>query len=143
MKPSNFAKQSVAMDSLSWRIAHEWNRAKNDRKTMDEMHKVWQYITSSPNYQCLAVKRKETIFFLWHHVRTQTLAQNEMYGRWLHGKFYTSWSDLPERYKASDTLLKRLPSGHFWLDENGQATMCRYFVPSDSVGEDRSHFTAS
>jgi hypothetical protein len=130
------------MDSLAWQATHEWNCAKNQYKTIEQMQQVWQDLTKSANYQCLAEKRKSTIFFLWHHIRNTTLSQNQIHGRCLNGKFYSSWRDLPEEYKASDALLKTLPSGHFWGDGNGQATTIRYFIASDSAGEDKSHFLA-
>lgn len=65
-----------------------------------------------------------------------------MYGHWLHGAFYSSWDDLPDNVKYNETELGRLPKGHFWLDGDGKATTIRYFLPSDSSSEDRSHFLA-
>ena len=140
--PANLATQSAAMNHLAWQITYEWNRAKNEQKTMPQMHLAWDTLTQSAKYQCLAQKRKETIFFLWHHTRTCTLAQNEIHGRWLHGKFYANWCDLPEKYKRDDSLLRTLPSGHFWLDGKGRPTAMRYFIASDCAGEDTSHFLA-
>jgi len=138
--PATLAKQSAAMVSLAWRVTDEWDRAKNQHKNMEQMQEEWKGLTQSPNYQCLADKRKETIFFLWYHARTTTLAHNQLYGRWLNGRFYANWSDLPEEYKDSDILLKTLPSGHFWVDNNGKPTTIRYFISSDCTNEDVSHF---
>jgi hypothetical protein len=138
---ASISKQYSAMDSLAWRIGHEWNRAKNVRKTMDQMQTVWNDLVQSAEYQCLAGKRRETIFFHWHYTRTYMLSQNQVQGRWCNGCFFHSWCDLPEEYKASDSLLKTLPSGHFWLNGDGQATPSRYFVSSDCANEDERHFT--
>ena len=138
--PATVAKQSAAMDSLAWRVVHEWNYAKNEQKNMKQMQEAWKHMAQSPNYQCLAGMRKSTISFLWRHTRTITLAYNQVYGHWLNGKFYANWSDLPEEYKRDDRLLKTLPSGHFWLDSNGKPTTTRYFISSDCDGEDVAHF---
>lgn len=138
--PATLAKQSAAMDSLAWRITYEWDRAKDQRKNTEQMQEEWKNLTESANYQCLANKRKETIFFLWHHTRTTTLAHSQLHGRWLNGRFYANWADLPEEYKRNDALLKTLPSGHFWVDSNRKPTTIRYFVSSDCAGEDVSHF---
>jgi hypothetical protein len=140
--PASLAKQSSAMHSLAWRITYEWDCAKNDYKTMQQMQDAWQGILESANYQCLADKRKETIFFLWHHIRTTTLAKNQVHGRWCNGRFYANWCDLPEDYAYDNNLLKTLPSGHFWavVDSKGQATSIRYFISSDCENEDKSHF---
>ena len=141
--PASLDKQSAAMDSLAWRITYEWNRAKNHCLTMDQMQSSWRdSILQSANYQCLAEKRKETIRFLWHHTRNRILAENQIYGWWLDGKFYGSWCDLPEAIRYDEEALAKLPKGHFWLDGNRQATTIRYFIPSDSEGEDRTHFLA-
>ena len=140
---ATLAKQFAAMDSLAWRVTYEWNCAKNKQKNIQEMQEVWEYVAQSPNYQCLADMRKSTIHYLWHHIRQTTLAHNQIHGRWLNGAFYASWSDLPEKYKRDDNLLKTLPSGHFWVDNNGKPTTIRYFISSDCAGEDVSHFLAS
>jgi hypothetical protein len=136
-------KQIAAMDSLAWRTTHEWNCAKNEQKNMEQMQEVWEYITQSRNYQCLADMRKSTIHYLWRHTRTITLAQNQIHGRWLNGAFYANWCDLPEKYKRDDNLLKTLPCGHFWVDNNRRPTTIRYFISSDCADEDTSHFLAS
>ena len=138
---ASIEKQCSAMDSLAWRIGHEWSRAKAERKTMDQMQTVWYDLVQSAHYQCLAGKRRETILFHWQHTRTCTLSQNLHHGRWFNGHFFSSWCDLPEEYKASDSLLKTLPSGHFWLDGDGQATPSRYFVSGDCANENQKHFT--
>jgi hypothetical protein len=110
---------------------------------MEQMQAVWRdSILQSANYQCLAEKRKETIRFLWHHTRNRILAENQLFGRWLNGVFYSSWSDLPESVRCDEQKMKQLPSGHFWLDGNRQPTTIRYFIASDSSGEDRTHFLA-
>lgn len=138
---ATIAQQTAAMDSLAWRISHEWNCAKNRQRTMAEMQQVLQdSILHSAHYQCLAFKRKETISFLWHHTRNKTLAENSIYGWWASGQFYYSWSDLPEPYKHDDSMLKTLPCGHFWVDGDRKATTIRYFVSPDSAAEDRTHF---
>jgi hypothetical protein len=138
--PATLAKQVSAMDSLAWRVTYEWNRAKDQHRNMEQMQEEWKNLTQSPNYQCLAEMRKSTIAFLWHHTRTTTLAYNQVHGRWLHGRFYANWSDLPEECRRNDNLLKTLPSGHFWVDSNKKVTTIRYFISSDCVGEDVSHF---
>jgi hypothetical protein len=140
---AKLAKQIAAMDSLAWRTTYEWNCAKNEHKNMEQMQEVWKYIIQSPNYQCLAGCRKSTIHYLWHHTRTITLAQNQVHGRWLGGRFYANWCDLPEKYKRDDSLLKTLPSGHFWLDSNRKPTTIRYYISSDCDDEDVSHFLVS
>ena len=138
--PATLDRQSAAMIYLAWRVTYEWNRAKDEHRNMAQMQEGWEVITQSANYQCLADKRKETITFLWHHTRTITLAHNQLYGHWFKGRFYANWTDLPEEYKRNDSLLKTLPSGHFWADSNGKPTTKRYFISSDCVGEDVSHF---
>jgi hypothetical protein len=138
--PATLSKQVAAMDSLAWRVTHEWSRARDERKNMAQMQEEWKNLTESANYQCLADKRKETILFLWHHTRTVTLAHNQLYGRWLNGGFYANWTDLPEEYKRNDALLKTLPSGHFWVASDRKPTTIRYFISSDCDGEDVSHF---
>jgi hypothetical protein len=134
-------KQSAAMDSLAWRTTYEWNRAKNYCLTMDQMQSTWRDgILQSAEYQCLAEKRKEAIRFLWHHTRNRILAENQLHGWWLDGRFYGSWCDLPESIRYDEAELAKLPTGHFWLDGKRQATTIRYYVSSDSAGEDRTHF---
>jgi hypothetical protein len=140
---ATLAKQIAAMDSLAWRVTYEWNCAKNEHKNMEQMQEVWKCIAQSHNYQCLATMRKSTISFLWHHTRNITLAHNRLHGRWLNGVFCANWCDLPEKYKRDDNLLKTLPSGHFWVDNNGKPTTIRYFISSDCANEDRSHFLVS
>ncbi len=140
--PATPARQSAAMDSLAWRVTHDWNQAKDQHKSMEQMQEEWKNLTQSPNYRCLAGIRKSAIAFLWHHTRTITLAYNQVYGHWLNGRFYDNWSDLPEEYKRSDALLKTLPSGHFWVDSNGKPTTIRYFISRYCIGEDLSHFLA-
>ena len=131
------------MDSLAWRVTYEWNCAKNRCLTMADMQRAWtDSIAQSANYQCLAEKRKEAIRFLWHHTRNRILAENQMYGHWYQGSFYSNWSDLPESVRYDEKLLKSLPAGHFWLDGNRQATTIRYFISADSAGEDRAPFLA-
>jgi len=138
---SKLDKQFTAMNSLSWRITYEWNKAKNEFLTIDQMQKIWQdIIKHDANYNCLAEKRKETIRFLWFHIRQITIAHNQLFGRWYNGKFYNHWMDLPEEIRHDDNMLAKLPSGHFWLDRNGQATRMRYFISKDSIGEDVKHF---
>lgn len=137
--PASTGKQYAAMDSLAWRITYDWNQAKNKLKTTDDMQKAWQDIKESAKYQCLADKRKESVRYLWDHTRQRTLAENQIWGRWLNGQFFTNWCDLPEKYKYDDNLLKTLPSGHFWM-KDGQATRVRFFISEDSRNEDRSHF---
>jgi hypothetical protein len=137
------AYQLAAMDFLAWRVTHEWNCAKNEQKNMEQMQEVWNYIAQSPNYQGLAGMRKSTIHFLWRHTRTVTLARHQMHGWWSNGAFYANWADLPEKYKQDDSLLKTLPSGHFWVDNNGKPTTIRYFISSDCANEDASHFLVS
>ena len=137
---ASISKQCSAMDSLAWRIGYEWGRAKNELKTMEQMQAVWLDLVGSAHYQCLAGKRRETIFFHWHHTRTRVLSQGQVHGRWFEGSFFTSWCDLPGEYKANDALLKTLPSGHFWLDANGLVTASRYYIPSDSADENNRHF---
>jgi hypothetical protein len=137
--PASIEKQCAAMDSLAWRITYEWNQAKNNLKTMAQMQTVWQDTLQTGHYQCLAEKRKESVYYLWSHTRQRTLAENQIHGRWLNGKFFANWCDLPEKYKYDDSLLKTLPSGHFWLQE-GQATKVRYFISEDAKSEDAFHF---
>lgn len=141
--PATLAKQYAAMDSLAWRVTYEWNRAKDQHKNTKQMQEEWKSLTQSANYQCLAGMRKSTIAFLWHHTRTITLAYNQVYGYWLNGAFYANWRDLPEKYKRDDSLLKTLPSGHFWVDNNRKPTTIRYYISSDCAGEDLSHFLVS
>ena len=138
--PATLAKQIAAMDSLAWRVAHEWSRAKNEHRNIQQLNKEWENLTQSHNYQCLAVMRKSTIRYFWYHTGKTTLAYNQVYGRWLNGRFYANWRDLPEEYKHNDFLLKTLPSGHFWVDNNGKPTTIRYFISSDCTNEDVSHF---
>lgn len=134
-------KQVSAMDSLAWKISYEWNRAKNRCLTMADMQKAWtDSIVQSANYQCLAEKRKETIRFLWHHTRQRILAENQLWGHWLNGAFYSNWCDLPESVRYDEQKMKTLPKGHFWIDGNREATAIRYFVSDDSAAEDRTHF---
>jgi hypothetical protein len=129
------------MGQLAWRITYEWNCAKNRCLTMEQMQAVWKdHVLQSADYQCLAEKRKETIRFLWHHTRNRVLAENQCHGRWLNGVFNSSWCDLPESVRYDEAKIKTLPTGHFWLDGNGQVTTIRYFISADSTGEDRSHF---
>ncbi len=139
--PASIDKQSGAMEQLAWRITYEWNCAKNRCLTMDNMQTAWKdWIVQSAHYQCLAEKRKETIRFLWHHTRNKVLAENTIYGHWLNGSFYSSWSDLPESVRYDEAKIKTLPKGHFWGDGKGNATTIRYFISADSTGEHRSHF---
>lgn len=140
---AKLAKQTAAMDSLSWRISYAWNCAKNQQKTIDEMHKEWKDLKQSLDYQCLAEMRKLAIWYLWDYVRKTTLAQNQIYGWFCEGVFYSNWSNLPEKYKNDDNLLKTLPCGHFWIDGTGNATKVRYFLHSESSGEDPGHFSAA
>lgn len=138
---ASLSKQVAAMDTLAWRVTYEWNRAKGHYKTIETMQAAWQCLTQSPQYQCLADKRKESIHFLWHHTRTRVLAENQVLGRWCDGVFYANWCDLPEEYKRNDAMLPTLPVGHFWLDDNRKATTIRYFISSDCANEDRKHFS--
>lgn len=140
---AKLAKQQAAMDSLSWRISYAWNRAKDQQKTIEEMQREWQDLKQSADYQCLAEMRKFAIWHLWDHTRKITLAQNQIYGWFCEGVFYSSWSNLPEKYRHDDNLLKTLPSGHFWGDGAGSVTKTRYFLHSESSGEDSSHFLAA
>ena len=133
-------KQYAAMDSLAWRITYEWSQARNNLKTIAQMQTAWRDLLQAGHYQCLAEKRRESVSYLWHHTRQRTLAENQIHGRWLNGKFFLNWCDLPEKYKYDDSLLKTLPSGYFWLQE-GQATKVRYFVP-ENASEDAFHFVA-
>lgn len=130
------------MDALAWSITYEWNRAKNRCLTMDQMQTAWRdCIAQSEKYKCLAEKRKETINFLWDHTRNRILAENQLYGHWYKGTFYSSWCDLPESVRYDEELMRTLPKGHFWLDANRQATTIRYFIGNDCEG-DRTHFPA-
>jgi hypothetical protein len=141
--PANLDKQCAAMNSLAWRVTYAWNCAKNRCLTMNEMQAVWrESIAQSADYQCLANKRKSTICFLWHHTRNRILAENQLYGYWYKGSFYSMWSDLPESVRYDEQLTRALPQGHFWLDGNKQATAIRYFISADSASEDRTHFLA-
>lgn len=140
---ARLARQIAAMDSLSWRISHAWNCAKNQQKNIDEMHKEWKDLKQSLDYQCLAEMRKFAVWYLWDCTRKITLAQNQVYGWFCEGVFYSSWSNLPEKYKSDDNLLKTLPCGHFWMDGTGNATKIRFFLHSESSGEDSSHFLAA
>jgi hypothetical protein len=143
MKPASLDRQFSAMDSLAWRVTYEWNCAKNRCLTMDQMQSAWRdRILQSADYQRLAGKRKEAIRFLWYHTRNRVLAENQIYGWWLSGRFYGSWCELPESIRYDDSALAKLPKGHFWLDGNRQTTTIRYYISSDSAGEDRSHFLA-
>ena len=139
--PASTDKQLASMQQLAWRIGYEWSCAKNRCLTIENMQTVWKdHILQSAHYQCLAEKRKETIRFLWHHTRNTVLAQNQIYGHWLNGVFYSSWSDLPESVRYDEAKIKTLPKGHFWLDGNRQTTTIRYFISADSTGEDKGHF---
>lgn len=138
--PASLDKQISAMDSLAWRVTYEWNQAKNNLKTMAEMHKVYQDLCQSAKYQCLADKRKESIRFLWQHTRVRIQAENQIHGRWYDGRFYAHWCDLPESIRYDNAALAKLPSGHFWADKDRQATAIRYFISSDCAGEDAAHF---
>jgi hypothetical protein len=136
--------QHASMDTLAWRVTYEWNRAKNRCLTMDEMQTAWRdSIAQSAHYQCLADKRKETINFLWHHTQNRILAENQIYGYWYEGAFYSNWSDLPESVRYNEELLKNLPVGHFWLDGNRKATTIRYFIGNGCRGEEKTHFPAN
>jgi hypothetical protein len=104
------------------------------------MNQILDDLVKSEQYIRLADKRKATIIFLWNRIRNQTLAKNQLWGRWLDGIFYSNWCDLPDEYKYNDNLLKTLPSGHFWLDGNRNVTTIRYFISRDCAGEDRKHF---
>jgi hypothetical protein len=132
-------RQVSAMDSLAWRISYEWNQARNGQKIMKQMHTVWKDIQESAHYQCLADKRKESAYYLWYYTSRRVLAESQLWGYWYKGEFFANWCDLPEKYKYDDSLLKTLPSGHFWA-RDGQATTIRYFVSEDCAGEDKSHF---
>ena len=141
--PASLDKQCAAMTSLAWRVTYEWNCAKNRCLTMDQMQTVWrESIAQSANYQCLANMRKSTIRFLWDHTRNRILAENQLYGHWYKGAFYSMWPELPESVRYDEQLIKTLPKGHFWLDGNRQATTIRYWLSPDSASEDRTHFLA-
>jgi hypothetical protein len=136
---ADLSKQVFAMDSLANLIIYEWRIAAEKNKVMSDMHRVWQDITKSIHYIGLADKRKECIHFFWHQTRNRILAENNIHGRWLDGKFYARWDELPEEYKYNDSLLKTLPAGHFWLDANKNPTGVRYFISSDCKGENKKH----
>ena len=141
--PAKLDRQFSIMDSLAMRISFEWNLAKNNYKTIGEMHKIYNDIVQNTNYTCLAEKRKETIRFVWGHTRKLTLAKNTIFGRWYKGEFYANWCDLPEQIKYNQTLVDSLPSGHFWIipETNGEVvTTIRYYISTDSENEDKSHF---
>ena len=140
---ATLSRQFAAMDSLAWRITYEWNRAKNEHRNIQQLNEEWKNLTQLPSYQCLATMRKSTLRYLWYHTGKVIQAHNQIHGQWLNGAFYANWSDLPEKYKRDDNLLKTLPSGHFWVDSNGKPTTIRYYVSSDCAGEDVSHFLVS
>ena len=130
------------MDSLASEIEYQWSKARDRQKTISQMQDCWhKWIGQSAKYQCLADKRKDCIRFLWHHTRARVLRENQAYGRWLEGRFYGNWADLPYNYRYSNELLKTLPSGHFWV-KDGLVTSARYFVTADRIKEeDANHFT--
>jgi len=142
---AKLAKQTAAMDSLAWRITHEWNQAKDRHFTMDRMQSTFKHgILESAQFQCLADRRKETIRFLWHHIGRTIQAHNQVYGWWYHGRFHSCFTELPESLSCDDLELAKLPCGHFWKDAAGNATTVRYFIPAErAMTEDLSHFLAS
>ena len=140
---ADLSKQVSAMDSLANLIIHEWRIAAEKRKVSSDMYKVWRGITKSIHYTGLADKRKECIHFFWHQTRNRVLAESRISGHWLNGCFYARWDELPDEYKYNDSLLKTLPSGHFWLDADKNPTGIRYFISSDCKGEDRKHLPTS
>lgn len=129
------------MDDFAWRIEHAWNQAKNLHLTMYQTHEIKDSIFKSPQMCRLAQTRQSNLDYLWYHIRRGTLAKHTIFARWYKGKAFTSWCDLPEEIRYNNELMAILPSGFFWLNEDGTISKDRYWVSEEQEQkEDASHF---